>query len=119
MEEINKIEFPEGLTSTGLKAPRGISVTREKVGNYYDAEEFAKTDPNHHIPVIEELHLIADVAPFMLPQMVKLISNTESHEFNSVIGFLLEKIGNDRYRSELSPISKTKKGYFILVRIEY
>lgn len=119
MEEFNKIELPEGLTSTGLRAPRGISVSRERAGNYYDAEEFAKTDPNHHIPVIEELHVIADVAPFMLPQMVRLVSNTEVPDSNSVMGFLLEKIGNDSYRSELSPISKTKKCSFVLVRIEY
>lgn len=117
MEDFTKIEITpkEGINE---RQPRGISVTNVKAGNYYDAINSQEKYPNHHLPSIEELHVIGRYAPVMLPMEKSLFSSNQTENFK-VKGLFFTHPEKDRYESVELELERTKSAYYTLVRIEY
>lgn len=101
------------------RQPRGISISRLKPGNYYDAIKSQESDLNHHLPSIEEFHVIGEYAPFMLPLDHLLFSNNQL-ENNNVMGIVFgHPVASYNYESKEIPLEKNKSSYYILARIDY
>ena len=117
MEDFTKIEITpkEGVNE---RQPRGISVTKVKAGNYYDAMNSQENYPNHHLPSIEELHIIGRYAPSMLPMEMSLFSSNQMENFR-IKGLFFTHPQKDRYESEELELERARSHYFIFVRIEY
>lgn len=117
MEDFVKVEIApkEGVNE---RQPRGISITKIKAGNFYDAINFQENDPNHHLPSIEELHIIGRYAPSMLPMEYALFSSNQIENLK-VLGLFFTHPEKDRYESKEIQLERTKSAYYILVRIEY
>lgn len=119
MDELTKIELPGGINSFGERQPRGISITKPKGGNYYDAISFEQQDDNHHLPSIEEFHVIGKFAPFMIPLELTLFSNSLVElKGDRVKGIFFTRSGNN-FESKEFDLPKSKSEFYILVRIEY
>lgn len=117
MEDFVKIDVTpkEGVNG---RQPRGISISKIKPGNFYDAIGAQENDPNHHLPSIEELHIIGQYAPFMLPIEYALWT-TNQIENLKVLCLFFTHPEKDKYESKEIQLERTKSAYYILVRLEY
>lgn len=117
MEDFVKIDVTpkEGVNG---RQPRGISITKIRAGNFYDAINFQESNPNHHLPSIEELHVIGQYAPSMLPLEYALFSSNQI-ENGKVLGLFFTHPEKDKYESKEIQLERNKGAYYILVRIEY
>jgi hypothetical protein len=117
MEEYLKIEIEKDPTSNDIQ-PRGISVSRPRSGDYFDATEDQNKDKNHHIPSVNDFHIIGRYAPHMIPLNLHLFSKDEI-DGGSVKGLYFTRTPEQNYESIEIIIDKYKKSYYILVRIDY
>jgi hypothetical protein len=117
MEEYLKVEIEKDSASNDVK-PRGISVTRPRSGDFFDAIEDQNKDGKHHVPSMNDLRVIEKYASYMIPKNLYLFSKDEL-DGTSVAGlyysFTIEK------NSEFIPvvIEKYKRSFYILVKIDY